>query len=161
MKFIHDLAAVGGVMLDNVPMQGFSNHRLVNYNPKFFWMLPRSNGYEFLGMRIVRGDPASLLSNIVDYVAQVDPECARSLQTYYLPDAVLQVMLRKATSSRFRASANMPEDAILSNPQMRERYLFETLGQSQFPTRQRCRTRPRRRRRADLCGLRPSPPGAG
>ena len=47
-KTIHDLAEVGGVMIHTVPAQGYMNHGLVNYNPKFFWMLARSNGYKWL-----------------------------------------------------------------------------------------------------------------
>jgi hypothetical protein len=126
MKVIHDLAAVGGVMLHNVPMQGYTNHGLVNYNPKFFWMLARGNNYEYLGMRVARTEPAPLPANIVDDVARVDPEGAKSLQAYCLPDAGLQVMLRKVTDAHFRAAADMPEEAILGSPKMRQRYWYAT-----------------------------------
>jgi hypothetical protein len=37
-------------MIHNVPTQGLFMHGLVNYNPKFFWMLARSNGYKWLHM---------------------------------------------------------------------------------------------------------------
>ena len=47
-KVIHDLTAVNGVMVHNLPAQGMLNHGLVNYNFKFFWMLARSNGYKWL-----------------------------------------------------------------------------------------------------------------
>ena len=47
-KIIHDLTAVGGLMVHSVPAQGMFCHGLVNYNPKFFWMLARSNGYKWL-----------------------------------------------------------------------------------------------------------------
>jgi len=45
MKVIHDLTAVGGVMIHNLPAQGYLNHGLVNYNPKFFWALSAANAY--------------------------------------------------------------------------------------------------------------------
>src|SRR6266511_2933646 len=41
-KVIHVLAELGGVMIRHLPAQGYMNHGLVNYNPKFFWMLARS-----------------------------------------------------------------------------------------------------------------------
>ena len=44
-KIIHDLAAAGALMLHVLPAGGTPNHGLVSYNPKFFWMLGRSNGY--------------------------------------------------------------------------------------------------------------------
>ena len=47
-KIIHELTSLGGVMLHTVPAQGMFNHGLINYNPKFFWMLARSNGYKWL-----------------------------------------------------------------------------------------------------------------
>ena len=46
-KIIHDLTAIGGVMLHNVPC-GRPNHGLINYTEKFFWMLARSNEYKTL-----------------------------------------------------------------------------------------------------------------
>jgi hypothetical protein len=49
-KLIHDLAAKGCIMVHTLPSHGQFNHGLVNYNPKFFWMLARSNGYRLLHM---------------------------------------------------------------------------------------------------------------
>jgi hypothetical protein len=51
-KVIHDITAVGGLMYHNLPFQGYQTHGLVNYTPKFFWMLCRSNEYEFLDFSI-------------------------------------------------------------------------------------------------------------
>ena len=44
-KIIHDLAAPGALMLHVVPAGGMPTDGLVSYNPKFFWLLCRSNGY--------------------------------------------------------------------------------------------------------------------
>src|SRR5205085_2282669 len=55
-KVIHELTAPGGVMIHHLPAQGMFNHGLVNYNPKFFWMLARSNGYKFLASQFLGGD---------------------------------------------------------------------------------------------------------
>lgn len=55
-KIIHDLTAVDGLMYHNVPFQGYQTHGLVNYTPKFFWMLCRSNEYEFLDFSVQHGE---------------------------------------------------------------------------------------------------------
>src|SRR3990167_11107616 len=47
-KIIHELTAKNGIMIHDLPSQGMFNHGLINYNPKFFWMLARSNGYEWV-----------------------------------------------------------------------------------------------------------------
>ncbi len=49
---MHDLTAVGGVMVQAMPTQGYSNNGMFNYNPKFFWLLSRSCLYRFLDMRV-------------------------------------------------------------------------------------------------------------
>ena len=58
-KVIHDLAVPGGVFVHEVPAQGMWNHGLVNYNPKFFWMLARSNGYEVIFMDYALAHPGA------------------------------------------------------------------------------------------------------
>src|SRR5262249_50608749 len=49
-KVIHDLAAPGGLMIHHLPAHGMLDHGLVNYNPKFFWHLARSNRYRLCYM---------------------------------------------------------------------------------------------------------------
>lgn len=44
-KTIHDLTKPSGFMLHCVPMSGFHNHGLFNYNMKFFTQLGKSNYY--------------------------------------------------------------------------------------------------------------------
>jgi hypothetical protein len=50
-KIIHDLTAVGGIMVHNLPCH-HPNHGLINYNPKFFWALARANDYRNVYVRI-------------------------------------------------------------------------------------------------------------
>jgi hypothetical protein len=47
-KVIHDLTAVGGIMIHELPAQGEINHAFFNYHPKFFERLAHSNGYDVL-----------------------------------------------------------------------------------------------------------------
>jgi hypothetical protein len=42
-------------MLHNLPLQGHLRHGLFNYNPKFFWMLARSNAYREIYVDYSRG----------------------------------------------------------------------------------------------------------
>src|SRR6202453_2918428 len=68
-KAIHDLAAPGAVMIHHLPAGGAPNHGLVNYNPKFFWYLARSNDYEWLYMDYYGGDASYVLpENILESV---------------------------------------------------------------------------------------------
>lgn len=47
-KIIHDLAAVGGIMIHELPSHGEVNHGFFAYQPKFFDRLAYSNGYDVL-----------------------------------------------------------------------------------------------------------------
>ena len=47
-KIIHDLTALDGIMLHNVPMAGMLDHGLFSYHPRFFWLLARANGYRIV-----------------------------------------------------------------------------------------------------------------
>jgi methyltransferase family protein len=69
-KLIHDLAAKGCIMVHTLPSHGQFNHGLVNYNPKFFWMLARSNGYRLLHM--------SFFGNMMAACARLLTSVARS-----------------------------------------------------------------------------------
>ena len=69
-KVIHDLTAVGGVMIHNLPAQGMLNHGLINYNPKFFWMLARSNHYHWVFIDYASSNfPQGVPKDIVDHVS--------------------------------------------------------------------------------------------
>jgi hypothetical protein len=59
-KIIHDLTAVDGIMVHNLPCHQ-PNHGLINYNPKFFWALLRANDYERVYMSAnPEADPESI-----------------------------------------------------------------------------------------------------
>ena len=59
-KIIHDLTAVGGIMVHNLPCH-HPDHGLINYNPKFFWALARANDYRNVYVRTnPEADPESI-----------------------------------------------------------------------------------------------------
>ena len=95
-EVIHNLTAHGGVMLHQLPMQGMLNHGLVNYNPKFFWMLARSNGYKVVHMDASGSDIYyELPDNIVASVAPYRPDIARRRHAMRVADMGLVVILQK------------------------------------------------------------------
>ena len=67
-KVVHDAAKRGGLMFHAVPMACDFEHGLVSYNPKFFWGLAETNGYDILSFRGWTGDemvlPDSFLTQI-------------------------------------------------------------------------------------------------
>jgi hypothetical protein len=123
MKIMHDLAAVGGVMVHNVPMQGYSNHGMFNYNPKFFWLLSRSCRYRFLDMRVtwdVVSTPIS--SDIADEVAKYDPANAEQIRRQRAVDAGLIVVLQKIEDIPFVPPIDTSSAEIVADETARARY---------------------------------------
>jgi len=121
-KIIHDLTAVGGVMLHNLPAQGMMNHGLVNYNPKFFWMLARSNGYKWLYMDLTTDAAYPLPQNIADYIIASEPEERERLESARFADCGLTVAVQKTFDIPFVAPLDVPTGATIDDPVMRRRY---------------------------------------
>lgn len=122
-KVIHDLAAVGGVMLHYVPAQGFVDHGLINYTPKFFWHLARSNGYKWLDVDFRRADvdyttPGSVIGEVSEF-----QEDARSrLGEYRFFDTALLIVLQKLYDLAFVPPIDVPTGAPAADEVIRRRY---------------------------------------
>ncbi|MCS6812184.1 MAG: class I SAM-dependent methyltransferase [Cyanobacteria bacterium] len=93
-KVMHDLTSVGGYMYHELPCQGMLNHGLVNYNPKMFWMLCKSNFYDYVGMWFYAdtAHPHKLPDNIVQMCKDLDAE---TLDKFSSQDSMLAVLVRK------------------------------------------------------------------
>ena len=95
MKTMHDAAAVGALLYHSVPFCGDFEHGLINYNPKFFWLLSIANGY-----RIVK-----MFASVEDGLKQVPVEFERDIM--FLPirpsanNAWLQVLFQKIDARPF------------------------------------------------------------
>jgi hypothetical protein len=63
-KFIHDCVRPGGLMVHQLPMEGWSDHCLVKYTPKFFFLLAMANEYMVVDFRINSG---AICTNDVSY----------------------------------------------------------------------------------------------
>jgi methyltransferase family protein len=120
-KVIHDLTAVGGVMIHELPTQGLLDHGLFNYNPKFFRFLGENNGYEtlFLDYRwteIRTGLSENLKYQIEKYTSIADrPLCGVS-------EAVLFVAQRKARDGPFIPPVDVPLGATPPSAVIADRY---------------------------------------
>jgi hypothetical protein len=121
-KVIHDLAAPGGLMIHDVPLQGMLNHGLINYNPKFFWMLARSNSYRTIHMsmsadRIGRALP----QNIAEAIAPFDPSIVARGNSFSFVDTSLIVILQKVVNAPYAAPIDLA-DAMSADHALAGRY---------------------------------------
>jgi len=122
-KIIHDLAALNGVMIHHLPMQGMLNHGLVNYNPKFFWMLARSNGYRLVYMNINAGASYyALPENISGSVAPFEPDIEQRRHAYRAADMLIVVVLQKVFDTAYVPPIDVPTGTRTYNKALQERY---------------------------------------
>jgi hypothetical protein len=122
-KIIHDLAACSGVMIHHLPMQGMLNHGLVNYNPKFFWMLARSNGYRLVYMNVTAGTSYyPLPENISTSVSPFEPDIEVRRHAYRAADMGLVTVLQKVYDTPYVAPIDVQTGARTDNKVLEERY---------------------------------------
>jgi hypothetical protein len=99
-KIIHDVTAVGGLMYHNLPFQGYQTHGLINYTPKFFWMLCRSNEYEFLDFSIQYGEPKDgLHPDIIQSIQQTGNRLPT--EKFVSTTSGIRTLLRKKKNAGF------------------------------------------------------------
>jgi len=122
-KIIHDLTARGGVMTHHLPMQGMLNHGLVNYNPKFFWMLARSNGYRVVYMNVNAATSYyALPENIADAVAPFEPDIEVRRYAYRVADMGIVAVLQKVCETPYVAPIDVQTGTQTDNKVLEERY---------------------------------------
>jgi hypothetical protein len=119
-KVIHDLTAIGGIMMHNVPAQGMFNHGLVNYNPKFFWYLARSNGYKLLYIDFGSSNKHYNLPN--QNVRELTGFWGHGLSAYTMADAAIRVILQKIVHVPFIPPLDVDTGTKSDIAIMRERY---------------------------------------
>ena len=122
-KVIHDLTAQGGVMIHHMPTQGYLNHGLVNYNPKFFWMLARSNGYKWLYSDFRMSNAQyGLPENIQSMVAQSEPDIEGRAEGYRTADCETIVAVQKSFDIEYVPPIDVPTGTDAPNGELRKRY---------------------------------------
>jgi hypothetical protein len=137
-KIIHDLAAAGAVMLHVLPAGGTPNHGLVSYNPKFFWMLGRSNGYKIAFMTMGQSDrDARLPDDLVEFLALYEPQAKSEFAAYTMPVTSVVVALQKVFDTPFVAPFDAPTGTTTEHAALRERYWSVLKPDVSFAARER------------------------
>jgi len=122
-KVIHELTAHGGVMMHNLPSQGMINHGLLNYNPKFFWNLARSNGYQVIsGNYRSSAEYYGLPQNIIDHVAPFDTSIRTRAENYKLADSSVVYVLQKMYDIPFVPPIDVPMGTTTDDEVLKKRY---------------------------------------
>ena len=122
-KIIHDLTAPGGIMIHVVPAQGLVNHGLLKYNPKWFWMLARSNHYRWLDFDYASlGDITDLPDNVVEAIAAHRPDIAERKAQYKVVDGALRVTFQKVRDIEFIPPLDVNTGTKTTNAALIERY---------------------------------------
>jgi hypothetical protein len=122
-KVIHDLTAPQGLMLHWLPAQGMFNHGLVNYNPKFFWMLARSNGYGVVAFDIGADSVRhGLPQNIMEFTATYAPTVRDRLADLEVRDAHIMAIFRKGFDIPYVPPIDLATGSATDNEDMRQRY---------------------------------------
>jgi hypothetical protein len=123
-KVVHDLTRVGGIMLHHMPAQGYANHGFFNYNPKFFWMLCRSNGYKLLHMEYW-GDVENRLSlpdDVLSFLKEFDSDKEDRAKKIGIADTSILFVMRRDFSHAFVPPLDIPTASAPASEQMRTRY---------------------------------------
>lgn len=122
-QVIHELTKVGGIMIHTLPSQGMINHGLINYNPKFFWMLARSNGYKWVYSDYTTSTAYyDLPENIVDCMLPYNPSIVSQKKEYHLADCGLVVVMQKTYDSPYVPALDVPTGANPTNKTLAKRY---------------------------------------
>ena len=122
MKVIHDLTAVGGIMINDITAQGYINHGLINDNPKFFWMLARGCRYHWLDMRFnfdTSDTPFS--ADVMGEIARFDEHIA-GRQDVRLTDTSFLAVLQKREDIPFVPPIDMSTSSVVRDQRIWSRY---------------------------------------
>jgi hypothetical protein len=136
-KIIHDLAAAGALMLHVLPAGGAPNHGLVSYNPKFFWLLGRSNGYKIAFMTMGQSAPEGLPSDLLEFLALYEPQAQSDFAAYKMVSTSIVVALQKVFDTPFVAPLDVPTGTTTEHAALRERYWSVLKPDVSFPARER------------------------
>ena len=122
-KVIHDLTRLGGIMIHHLPTQGMFNHGLINYNPKFFWMLARSNGYKFIDINVFGSTSYyELPQNIVEAISPFRPDIGGRSSAYRAADMMLLAVMQKVFDTPYVAPIDVNTGTRTDNKVLEERY---------------------------------------
>lgn len=137
-KIIHDLAAAGALMLHVLPAGGMPTHGLVSYNPKFFWMLGRSNGYKIAFMTMGQSARnAGLPGDLLEFLELYEPQAKSDFAAFRMPATSIIVALQKVFDTPFVAPIDVPTGTTTEHAALRERYWSVLKPDASFQARER------------------------
>src|ERR1700737_1931507 len=110
-KVVHDLVCRGGIMIHELPAGGMFNHGLINYNPKFFWLLCRENEYEVLSLGFSSSGSNPVPQNIIDSNLEFGGSRCR-LDVTTIQDFAITAILRKRDNRPFVTPLDLPPEIM-------------------------------------------------
>ncbi len=121
-KIVHDLCQRGGIMIHRLPAEGLFTHGLVKYDPKFFWMLSRSNGYKWLDFDLrISESRIGIGSDVISELRKFQGGADSPVDSYRVADGTLFVILQKLYDMDFVPPLDVPNGARVSR-QFAENY---------------------------------------
>jgi hypothetical protein len=121
-----------------LPTSGGLNHGLVSYNPKFFWMLGRSNGYKIAFMTMGQSERNSgLPENLLEFLALYEPQAEKDFAAFRMPVTSIVVALQKVFDTPFVAPLDVPTGATTDHASLRDRYWSVFQPDVSFQARER------------------------
>jgi hypothetical protein len=121
-QLIHELCAPDGIMIHNLPAQGYFTHGLVNYNPKFLWMLARSNFYKILHQDFTHGGFYPLPEDVMGELDHYQSDARKRLKDYQAADCGLVFVVKKTRDIPFVAPLDVATGTQAPNKMLEERY---------------------------------------
>jgi hypothetical protein len=123
-KVIHDLTAVGGVMMHHVPCQGMFNHGFVSYHPKFFSLLAQSNRYQYVYLNVFldMDHPYQLPEDFLTNCEAVQPGYRQRADAYRIWDGAVVVVLKKVQDAAYYPPLDVTIGPKPANLTMARRY---------------------------------------
>jgi hypothetical protein len=123
-KVIHDLAAVNGLMIHDLPAGGMLTHGVVSYNMQFFFMLARDNDYEVLDLGLVYCGSSEIHPDILYNNAQFshlanhsDPRFSHPMNPdLSVPNFMIRAVLRRAKDQPYLTPIDLPAGLTASRP---------------------------------------------
>jgi hypothetical protein len=123
MKIVHDLTALGGLMMHTVPAWGYANHGMINYHPKFFLNLARSCRYHICDMRFVdsTSEDVPLPPNGIDPATWGEPTGEPISEVHRGADTCILVVMQKREDIPFVPPIEI-HAGVVNDPRIRSRY---------------------------------------
>ncbi len=110
-------------MIYHLPAGGMFNHGLINYTPKFFWYLARSNEYKWHYMSFHGGEHHYPIPKyILDFTESYDPESSKEIECCQISDYALLVVLQKTLDIPFVAPLDVNTGARTNDANLNRRY---------------------------------------